>query len=330
MWTRSFSSSSKSQAAAGFCAAAAAAFATMVTATAAPAPKEPALDLVLARAGAYVAEFQRQFSGIVAEERYIQAVKTFARRPGCPPPGTVAASVVCPQPPVNPMHAELRSDLLLVKPVATREWLQFRDVFEVDGQPVRDRSERLTRLFLDPSSASANQIARILDESTRYNIGDIRRNINTPLFALQFLERLNQPRFEFRRTRNRVPEGVRAEPAAAGAFRTSVEVWAIEYQEKQPGTVIRTADFKDLPSRGRFWIEPDTGRVLISELVARNRTVQGTVDVSYQSEPLLGLLVPVEMRERYNDNHGARVEAIATYGRFRQFQVNVDEKFLVR
>jgi hypothetical protein len=94
--------------------------------------------------------------------------------------------------------------------------------------------------------------------------------------------------------------------------------------------VIRTADHRDLPSRGRFWIEPDTGRVLISELVARNRTVQGTIDVSYQSEPLLGLLVPVEMRERYNDNRGARVEAIATYGRFRQFQVDVDEKFLIK
>jgi hypothetical protein len=94
--------------------------------------------------------------------------------------------------------------------------------------------------------------------------------------------------------------------------------------------MIRTIDHRDLPSRGRFWIESDTGRVLISELVARNRQVRGTVDVSYQSEPLLGLLVPIEMRERYDDHHGARIEAIATYGRFRQFQVKVDETFLIR
>ena len=48
-----------------------------------PAPARPApLDTVLERAGAYVAEFQRQLSGIVAEERYVQEVKAFARRSG--------------------------------------------------------------------------------------------------------------------------------------------------------------------------------------------------------------------------------------------------------
>ena len=150
------------------------------------------------------------------------------------------------------------------------------------------------------------------------------------MFALQILERSNQPRFKFKRTNDRVPDGVKKEPAVSAAFRTSIEVWAIEYEEKQRGTLIRTTDYRDLPSRGRFWIEPDTGRVLISELVARNRAVHGTVDVSYQSEPLLGLLVPIEMRERYDDQRGARIEAVATYGRFRQFQVNTSETFLIK
>ncbi len=34
--------------------------------------QEPALDDVLKRAGAYVVEFQRQLSGVVAEEEYVQ------------------------------------------------------------------------------------------------------------------------------------------------------------------------------------------------------------------------------------------------------------------
>jgi hypothetical protein len=41
-------------------------------------------------------------------------------------------------------------------------------------------------------------------------------------------------------------------------------------------------------------------------------------------------LVPVEMRETYSDRRGARVEGTAEYGRFRQFQVNVDEQFLLK
>jgi hypothetical protein len=49
--------------------------------------------------------------------------------------------------------------------------------------------------------------------------------------------------------------------------------------------------------------------------------------VSYQPGPIPGLLVPARMRERYDmPRQGSRVSGIATYGRFRQFQVKVDEK----
>ena len=45
------------------------------------AAQKPALADVLERAGDYVAGFERQFSGIVAEERYVQEVLTFTKRP---------------------------------------------------------------------------------------------------------------------------------------------------------------------------------------------------------------------------------------------------------
>ena len=93
--------------------------------------------------------------------------------------------------------------------------------------------------------------------------------------------------------------------------------------------MIRTDGEKDLPSKGRFWIDPVTGRVLMSELTVENRIIRATIDVSYQSEPLLGLLVPIEMRERYEaKKSGSLVDGQATYGRFRQFQVKVDEKLV--
>jgi hypothetical protein len=277
--------------------------------------QQPKLEAVLARAGEYVAEFHRQLSGVVAEERYVQEVKAFANRPG-------RLTI--------PIQTVLRSDLLLVRPAGGGEWTEFRDVFEVNGISVRDRTERLTRLFFEASPSARDQIGRILDESSRFNIGEIKRNINTPVFALQVLERENQGRFKFKRTNDRVPVTVAQHASVPGAFRTAAEVWAVEFGEKQPGTLIRTTTYKDLPSRGRFWIDPFTGRVLMSELIAKNRDIAATVDVSYQSEPLVGFLVPIEMRENYRDRHGAHVEAVAEYGRFRQFQVNVDETFLLK
>jgi hypothetical protein len=78
--------------------------------------------------------------------------------------------------------------------------------------------------------------------------------------------------------------------------------------------------------RPRFWIDPATGQVIMSELVVEDVFVRGTVVVRYQREATPGFLVPVEMRERYDvRRNNTRVEGVATYGRFRQFQVKVDE-----
>jgi len=65
----------------------------------------------------------------------------------------------------------------------------------------------------------------------------------------------------------------------------------------------------------------------MSELVLDAPTVRATIDVSYQSEPLVGFLVPIEMRERYAGKiDRAIIEGVATYGKFRQFQVKTSEQ----
>jgi hypothetical protein len=298
--------------------------------TAPAAAQTPSLATVLERAGAYVSEFERRLSGIVAEERYVQDVLAFTKRRGCSADATYASVLNCQGQLANPMRTELRSDLLLVRPAGAPGWTEFRDVFEADGVPVRDRPERLTRLFLDGSSSDREQVRRILDESSRLNIGEIERNINTPLFALRILEPAHQRRFKFRRATNRVPRTFVDRNTPTAAFRVSSDVWVIEYQETGAGTMIRTTQSKDLPARGRFWIEPDSGRVLMSELLAFDRDIRATIDVSYQSEPLVGCLVPIEMREDYRHRRGSHVVGTAGYGRFRQFQVNVDETFLMK
>jgi hypothetical protein len=258
---------------------------------------------VLTRAGAYVTEFERRFSGLIAEEQYVQEVKPFGRGQGRL---------------VNPMRIDLRSDLLLLRGEPAARWVQYRDVFEVDGAAVRDRAQRLTELLTESHSSRAARLRSILDESARYNIGDIERNINVPLLALQFLEPENQRRFRFRRAKERTPTIAAATPSPTGAFRVTVEMWTIEYEERETPTIIRSTARKDLKSRGRFWIDPATGRVLMTELVVEDRALRATIDVSYQSEPLVGMLVPVEMREHYEGRRdGSLIEGRATYGRFR-------------
>src|SRR5260221_3782925 len=106
----------------------------------AAADPPPTLKDVLARVGDYVVRYERELSSIVAEEQYVQQ------------DGLSAQPMGIARPP-NPRR-ELKSDLLLVRAAGNDGYVQFRDVFEVDGHPVRDRSERLIKLFLDPSAES--------------------------------------------------------------------------------------------------------------------------------------------------------------------------------
>ena len=260
---------------------------------------------VLARAGAYVEAFNNDLASIVAEEHYVQSWSRPSVLPG------TRGDVVT--------RRELLSDLMLVKPAPTPGWMQYRDVFEVDGVAVRDRAERLTQLFLEPTTSTDGQIMRTLEESARHNLGDIERNFNTPVFTLQFLD--HQSRFKFTRADARTPSSASQTTSDTGAFRVATEVWVIRYEERVRPTIVHTPEGKDVPARGRFWIEPESGRVLMSELVVGDRGRQGTVNVSYQSEPYLGLLVPIEMRERYEHRRGkSRIDGVATYGKFRKIE----------
>jgi hypothetical protein len=82
------------------------------------------LATVLERTAAYVAEFYRRLSGIVAEEHYLQNWYSVRR----------------PAEKVTLSHRELRSDLVLIRPPGEASWTELRDVFEVDGRPIRNRT----------------------------------------------------------------------------------------------------------------------------------------------------------------------------------------------
>ena len=266
--------------------------------------QEPTLGQVLARTTEYVEALTTQLSGMVVEERYEQRARGSAT-------GGFGAS--------GRERRALRSDYLLFQPEGADRHYGFRDVFEVDGRPVRDREERLTRLFLDPSVSSEAQVRGILIESARYNIGDVERSINTPTLALLFLRPAYKPRFTFERVTDTSPGLGVDEPEEDG-------VWVIAYQEAWPTTVLRAGDGGNLPAQGRFWIEPETGRVLVSELIFEDSTVDAIVTVKHALDKEMGHLVPVEMRERYgNRRRGSRVDGVASYSRFRRFRVEVEE-----
>jgi hypothetical protein len=200
-------------------------------------------------------------------------------------------------------------------------WTLFRDVFEVDGREVRDRSRRLQLLFERPSPSAMEQAQRIVEEGARYNIGGAARTINIPTLPLVFLLPRNQSRFAFARGGRRWLSGR--------------EVQEIRFEELVRPTIVTTSSGEPLPAHGSFWLDSSRGAVLRSEVVFRFEPAlaEASLETDYGLQSKLGMWVPEVMKERYrNLPHasrsvfGAPTEATARYSNFRQFTVSVDEK----
>jgi hypothetical protein len=262
--------------------------------------QSPDVEVILDKAADYVADYTRDFVGIVAEESYRQEVRGAPERDlrGFPVDGASH-------------KRDLKSDVLLVRAPAGDRWMQFRDVFQVDGKPVRDRAERLAKLFLGPWSSAQQQVQAIADESARYNIGIVSRDVNLPVLALTVLDPENRPWFSF--------TGRRKSDSAPGGL------WELEYREERGRTMIRTTRGLSMPARGKIVVEGASGRILATELEADNDSVKAHIGVTYREEPAVGLLMPREMREKYVTVQGSTIEGRATYTKFRRYQVSVDQ-----
>jgi len=205
----------------------------------------------------------------------------------------------------------LKSDFLLVSVSSAQDWVPFRDVFEVDGQVIRDRDSRLARLFLKPSEDSIEQAHRIQDESSRYNLGNMRRTINNPVLGIVVLQSDFQQRFHY----------------SLGKMDPKVGpgVWIIDYKEEARPTFIRGRSDLDLFAHGRLWIEAETGRLMRTEVLLEQPTLRAKITTSFRFDDRFGITVPYEMQEEYKFDNGIKVTAVATYDRFRRFDVSTED-----
>ncbi len=260
----------------------------------APVSAQPTdVKTILANTAKYLADYEKAFSVVVAEESYVQSLLTMMG-------GRMTRQ-----------ERTLRSDVLETS-VGQGDWVAFRDVFEVDGQKIRDRDTRLQKLFLDAPAEALTQSRRIVAESARYNLGSLQRNINVPTMALTYLRAVNQGRSVFADAGRQDVDGVSAV--------------MLTFVERARPTIVRSAT-KDLPATGRFWIEPATGKVLKSEVTILGASSPAKIAVSYGPVPKMAMWAPVLMREEYDATDGReRVRGEARYSNFRQFTVAVGEK----
>jgi hypothetical protein len=281
-----------------------------------PAPRgDPPLDTVLERGAAYVSRYLDVMGSLTAEERYVQDLLGLQTAPtGNPiqPPVTTRPPEPFKPPVPEIIGAErrvLRADIVLVNVGPPLEWRVYRDVFEVDGRPVRDRAERLVALFLEPAETARAQAERIAEVSARFNVSNLGRVLNEPGLPLAFLQTSLQPRFRF--TLDRRDRGT---------------VWTVKYTEQGHPTLFWHNRTIENPSSGRFWIDVMTGEVSRTEHVV-SQGLTATFVTQFHHDDKFGIALPAEMREQLASGVQAaarRVTGVATYSRYRKFSVSTN------
>jgi len=253
---------------------------------------------LLVRVSNYLASYLQQFSSVVAEEDYEQQLDKAVK--------TVLVNA--------PYHVSRRvvSDLLLVRVEGPDVWVPFRDVISVNGKPVREREERLRKLFLEDPARAMQDGLRITEEGARYNLGSVYRTLNFPTLPLVFLMPSHIAGFRF--------ESGGEEPVDGA---TAIQ---IDYKEAGHPTVMRQANSRaDLPASGSLWVDPVSGRIIRTRVITTDGTFHMETTVTYGLDERLDLWVPVEMKETYRQRDET-ITGTARYSNFRRFQVTTTEK----
>ena len=164
-------------------------------------------------------------------------------------------------------------------------WLPFRDVFEVDGQPVRDRR--------GPAGEAVRRrvVARVrARERAGQSCARAPATTSATCGASSTCRRCRSGSSS-RRTR----DGSTSARSTRRRSRAGASGWSSTPRSSRP-TFIKTPAGDDIVSSGRIWAEPTTGRVHRTLLTASIASI--TVDYAPRPE-VPGLWLPVTMEEQY-------------------------------
>ena len=261
--------------------------AAVVAATPA-SPQQPSTRELVARASAYVANYQQQLTAVVADEEYTQEILEQN-----------------PPDPLMPRMRRLRSEVFFLFEPVGQQWMAIRDTILVDGLPVRNRPDVRRAL----QTLSPSEIGRRLSEyNARWNLGGITRNFNEPTIGLLILEPGRVARSKFDRK--------------AVAQTADGPLVTLAFTERERPTLIANLSSRPVYSRGEIVMDP-TGPIRKTTFRVETDGVRVELTTEYAQNAKLDMWVPSVFRERYERRRNGRelIVCEATYTNYRRFDV---------
>lgn len=272
----------------------------------------PDLAQVLARAGQYVQKLDAALGLVVAEERYAQTAKLIKNLGGSnfgvsgggdgrlPGDGLVEKGT-------RKQKRQSRSEVVMrLRPGTPLVWEAMRYVLDGDsGIVASGEAGAIERAAGEGGAALATLWRNAAPKGRAVHLGDTEREVASPLAPLTLLRDGVRDVVEFKKD---------GEEKVGGA-----SLWKVSFTERGRLVLPRATGTTADPLRGTFWIDPADGRVLRLRIETADRLLafQVRTEVDFAPEAALGVLVPRELRERYESPSG-KVEGRATYSGFRR------------
>jgi hypothetical protein len=247
----------------------------------------------------YVAEYEKQFAFLIADEEYTQTLYDADDR-------KVKTRV-------------LKAELFLTYLPTDGEWIAVRDVLEVDGEPVKDREDLRALLA---KSRETRLVKELTWRNSRYNIGRLERNFNEPTLPLLLLDAKRTPRIRFDRKR------VTRE--------NDVTLATLAFEERGAPTLVATRSDGPVRAKGEFLLDAATGTIRRTLFQLNRPGIAVVLETAYLKDDKLNLWLPSVFTEHYESGsnitgmglsrsaaRAARevVKCEARYTNYRRFEV---------
>lgn len=268
-------------------------------------PDKTQAEAVVAAAAAYVKEYQRALTAVLADEDYQQQIVA--------------------QTPLDrsmPRKRRLRSEVFFMFAPASGDWMAMRDVISMDGAELVQRPNLREALRTLPPV----EVARTFKAyNSRFNLGKASRNFNEPTLSLLLLDDRYRSNVKFTRK---------------GVKKSRDGVWVTVGFDENAGsqTLIRDLSQKAAPSKGEFEVEASTGRVRRAHMVTVMGEMTAQLTTTYASDERLAMWVPVTFAEHYKSGETMafapdpriklpttfeEIRGAAKYTNYRRFEVKV-------
>jgi hypothetical protein len=223
-----------------------------------PSAQKVSLPDVLKAAAAYIAQYSDRLQAVSAEEDYLQLEVSG---------GQMRAT------------RRLISDVAFVGIGAGRV-INYRDVFSMDGNVLRERDGRLLKLFQSTSADALVQAQQITHDGARRHISPNMQLFDEILAPLAVLRTEHQGQVRFKLDGVKTTDGV--------------QVATLRFNEATPLPHVINSPI-DEPASGKIFVEVATGTVRRTELAIADRHTNLRATVIFAPDATLGMWLPASL-----------------------------------